>query len=111
MLVPLPKEHGVVEGRELTFAGRGQPIQKVGELLGEITVVLGPVFLAVGVGKLVMSFAADAQNRREAIADAHAVFGADLVGRHAGVVGLQRGRSGRTWCEYSPSARSERRRG
>src|SRR5262249_25271437 len=74
------ERHGVVEEPRLTFAGRGQSIQKIGELFGEITVVLGPVPLAVGVGELVMSSAADAQNRREAIADAHAVFGADLVG-------------------------------
>ena len=37
-----------------------------------------------------MPSAADAQDRREAIADAHAVFGADLIDCHASCVGLQR---------------------
>ena len=37
-----------------------------------------------------MPAAADAQDRREAIADAHAVFGADLIGGHASRVGLER---------------------
>ena len=35
--------HGVVEQPRVPFADRGQPIEEIGELFGEITVVFGPV--------------------------------------------------------------------
>ena len=88
------QERGVIEHVALTAGlGRGlEPTGKAAEFLIDEATVNAEVFVATGLLHLMRQpvRGLEAHGAREIIADAHAVFAAELVGSHARGVGLER---------------------